>query len=103
MSAAIADEHDSFTRWLTSELRAKVGELTQQPDGDFCADLAEWLITAGHVQLPSEKIARERELANARMQRDRAWHQLTVMEKARRHTSPTATPRLAGASNTVEV
>jgi hypothetical protein len=31
MSAAIADEHESFPRWLTSELRAKVGELVQQP------------------------------------------------------------------------
>ncbi len=103
MSAAIADEHDSFTRWLTSELRAKVGELTRRPDSDFCADLAEWLITAGHVQLPSEKIAREQELATLRMQRDRAWQQLTVMEKARRHTSAAATPQPAGGSNTVEV
>jgi hypothetical protein len=103
MSAAIADEHGSFPRWLTSELRAKVGELAQQPDGDFCTDLAEWLIAAGHVQLPSENIARERELANLRMQRDRAWHQLTVMEKARRDTAPAATPQPAGGPNTEEM
>jgi len=103
MSAARTDEHESFHRWLTSELRAKVGELTQQPDGDFCTDLAEWLIAAGHVQPPAEQIARERELANLRMQRDRAWHQLTVIEKARRNTTPAATPQPATGSNTVEV
>ncbi len=103
MSKATAGYHEGFLRWLTSELRAKVGELTQRPDGDFCSDLAEWLITAGHVQLPSEKIARERELANVRMQRDRAWHQLTVMERARRDITPAATPQPAIGSNTVEV
>jgi hypothetical protein len=103
MSAATGDEHEDFPRWLTSELRAKVGELAQRPDGDFCTDLAEWLITAGHVQLPSDKIARERELANLRMQRDRAWHQLTVMERAQRNTMPAATAQPAGGSSTVEV
>src|SRR4051794_17498433 len=105
MGTATNDEQEDFHRWLTSELRAKVNELIHhQPDGDFCTDLAAWLIAAGHVQLPSDKIACDRELATVRMQRDRAWHQLTVVEKTHRSTTtPAAALRPASDSNTVEV
>ena len=81
-------ESQSFRTWLTSEVRGKVAELTQRPGGDFCAGLAGWLIDAGHVQLPSDVRARDGERAVLRAQRDRAWHELTAVERQLGATEP---------------
>ncbi len=94
MDRVFADEQFAFPAWLTGELRAKVGELCQRPDGDLCAELADWLISSGHVALPSQRRALQQELATVRGQRDRAWHQLTVLDRQHRteSTSPGSGP-----------
>lgn len=90
MTCPSDDETERLQPWLTNELRHKVAELAQQPDGDFCADLATWLIDAGHVPLPSQTIARDQEPVATRMQHDRAWHQLAVLEQHHRVDVPPA-------------
>jgi hypothetical protein len=71
----------SYAEYFTAEVRTKVTELSHRPDGDFCADLAAWLLDQ-HPEIDPEVLLLERrEAALVKRQRDDAWRQLTTLER----------------------
>lgn len=75
------DPEVSWRRYFTDRVRQTVQDLTHRPDGDFCADLAGWLIDEGHVESPSARADRLRDAAYVVVQRDRAWARLERLER----------------------